>query len=205
MEQIKIGKFIAEQRKIKNLTQRELADILQISDKTVSKWETGKGLPEVSLMMPLCKTLGINVNELLSGEKIEESDYKEKAEEVIMNLVKEKEESKRSIFLSAIITLITLLGSLTIMMLTSYLAAEFNMELWLTILLFVIAVIILVGGIYVVCVLDYNAGTYECRKCGKRFVPTMREYVMAPHTITTRQLKCPHCGEKSYCKRRLTH
>ena len=71
MDQIKTGKFIAERRRAKHLTQRELAEKLLVSDKTVSKWETGKGLPEVSLMMPLCEILGINVNELLSGELID--------------------------------------------------------------------------------------------------------------------------------------
>jgi len=88
MDQIKIGKFIASRRKEKNMTQRQLADILEISDKTISKWECGKGLPEVQLMMPLCNLLGINVNELLSGEKISADEYQRKAEENMMTLVK---------------------------------------------------------------------------------------------------------------------
>ncbi len=67
MDQIKVGKFIAETRKSQGLTQRQLADVLSISDKTVSKWECGKGLPEVSLMLPLCGALNITVNDLLSG------------------------------------------------------------------------------------------------------------------------------------------
>ena len=95
MDQFKIGKFIAEMRKEQSYTQRQLADILGISDKTISKWETGNGLPEVSLMMPLCNALKINVNELLSGECLTASEYKEKAEENMKNLMKEKEESKR--------------------------------------------------------------------------------------------------------------
>lgn len=91
MDQIKIGKFIASCRKEKNMTQRQLADILEISDKTISKWECGKGLPEVQLMMPLCNLLGINVNELLSGEKISADEYQRKAEENMMTLVKGNE------------------------------------------------------------------------------------------------------------------
>lgn len=91
MDQIKIGKFIASRRKEKNMTQRQLADILEISDKTISKWECGKGLPEVQLMMPLCNLLGINVNELLSGEKISADEYQRKAEENMMTLVKGNE------------------------------------------------------------------------------------------------------------------
>lgn len=91
MDQIKIGKFIASCRKEKNMTQRQLADILEISDKTISKWECGKGLPEVQFMLPLCNLLGINVNELLSGEKLSDKEYQRKAEENRMTLVKENE------------------------------------------------------------------------------------------------------------------
>ena len=100
MDQIKIGKFIAENRKALSLTQRELAEKLHISDKAISKWETGNGLPEVSLMIPLCEALKINVNELLSGEKLNEAEYHKKAEENMMDLIKQKEESKKKIILS---------------------------------------------------------------------------------------------------------
>ena len=79
MDQIKTGKFIAEERKNKKLTQRQLADILNISDKTISKWETGNGFPEISLLQPLCQALDISVNELLSGERLSEDEYKKKA------------------------------------------------------------------------------------------------------------------------------
>ena len=95
MNQEKTGKFIAEKRKEKSLTQQELADILGISNKTVSKWECGNGLPEVSLMMPLCEASGISVNELLSGEELDNT-YVEKAEENFIELIKEKENNKLS-------------------------------------------------------------------------------------------------------------
>ena len=91
MDQVKIGKFIANCRKEKNMTQRQLADILEISDKTISKWECGKGLPDVQFMIPLCDLLGINVNELLSGGKISADEYQKRAEENMMTLVKENE------------------------------------------------------------------------------------------------------------------
>ena len=95
MDQEKTGKFIAEKRKEKSLTQQELADVLGISNKTISKWECGNGLPEVSLMMPLCEALGISVNELLSGEELHNT-YAEKAEENFIELIKEKEKTKLS-------------------------------------------------------------------------------------------------------------
>ena len=87
MDQIKIGRFLAACRKEKDLTQRQLAELLHVSDKTVSKWETGKGLPEAQLMLPLCEALGISVNELLSGERLTETEYQRKAEENMGNLV----------------------------------------------------------------------------------------------------------------------
>lgn len=97
MNQVKIGRFIAEMRRQQNLTQREFADLLGISDKTVSKWECGNGMPELSFMQPICKILQIDLNELFSGEKLTDADYKRKAEENMMSLVKEAEVMKKNI------------------------------------------------------------------------------------------------------------
>ena len=184
MDQIKIGNFISTMRKEQGLTQRQLADKLLISDKTVSKWECGKGMPEVSLMLPLCDALGINLNELFSGEKLTDADYKKKAEENIMNLVKEKSESKKKIILSVIVMVITFMAGVVLIMTSGLL----EMPLWFRIHLIVT-----------------GAGTFECKYCETRFKPTTGEYLKGVHTITKRKLKCPHCGKTSYCKRRLTH
>lgn len=97
MNQVKIGRFIAEMRKQQRLTQREFADVLGISDKTVSKWECGNGMPELSFMEPICSILKIDLNELFSGEKLTAADYKKKAEENMMTLVKEAEKMKKNI------------------------------------------------------------------------------------------------------------
>ena len=91
MDTIKIGKFIARTRKQHNMTQRQIADLLFISDKTVSKWECGKGLPDVSLMIPLCGILQITVNDLFAGEKVSENDYAKKVEDNIIALVEEND------------------------------------------------------------------------------------------------------------------
>ncbi len=112
MDQIKVGRFIAECRRAAGMTQREPADKLAISDKTVSKWKCGKGLPEVSLMLPLCETLGITVNELLTGERIDEICCKEQAEENMMNLIKEKQENRKKVILSALTCLAGILKKL---------------------------------------------------------------------------------------------
>ncbi len=95
MDQVKIGQFIGICRREKNLTQRQLADLVGVSDKAVSKWETGRGLPEASSMVPLCEALGINVNELLRGERIPGEEYQEKAEETMVKLAEIKEDIKK--------------------------------------------------------------------------------------------------------------
>ena len=95
MDQVKIGQFIGICRREKNLTQRQLADLVGVSDKAVSKWETGRGLPEASSMAPLCEALGINVNELLRGERIPGEEYQEKAEETMVKLAEMKEDIKK--------------------------------------------------------------------------------------------------------------
>ena len=95
MNQEKIGKFIAQCRKEKNLTQSQLAEKLNMSNKSISKWETGKGMPDSSIMLELCTYLGINVNELLSGEHLEKEQYQEKANENIINIAKESDKNKK--------------------------------------------------------------------------------------------------------------
>lgn len=95
MDQIKIGEFIMEARKERGLTQKQLGELVGVSDKTISKWECGRGMPELSAIMPVCEALHMNVNELLSGERISGNDYQGKAEENMMNLMKETEESRK--------------------------------------------------------------------------------------------------------------
>lgn len=200
MDQVKIGKFIQEIRKEQSLTQRELAEKLNISDKTISKWETGNGLPDVSLMLPLCELLHISVNELLSGKKLDEKQYFEKAEENIMDLLKERADAKKKIILSLLIMLMALISAVTFVVLASYL----EMPIWLRVFLIAIAVVIIAISIGVACVLDREAGVYECKNCGERFVPNMSAYFFSPHTITRRWLKCPKCGKRTSCKKHLS-
>ncbi len=95
MNQEKIGMFIADCRKEQGLTQQQLADQLGITNRAVSKWENAKSMPDVSVMMPLCEILQISVNELLSGEKISMENYKEKAEQNLMEMQEKKEAAKR--------------------------------------------------------------------------------------------------------------
>ncbi|MCI9115162.1 XRE family transcriptional regulator [Neglecta sp. X4] len=200
MDQNKTGKFIAGERKRKALTQKQLAEMLGISDKTVSKWERGGGFPEVSLLLPLCRELDITVNELLAGERVAEEDYKKKAEENMMNLVKEAQESRKKIILSALVAALAILAALPLVIV----AGALEMETWLRCLLIGIGLVVVVLGIIIACVLDRDAGAFECPECHERFVPEMGAYIMGPHTITKRKLRCPKCGAVKYCRHVLT-
>ena len=118
MDQIKIGRFIAEQRKLHNLTQASLAESLGITDRAVSKWERGKGMPDVSLMPELCEIFGITVNELLCGERITMDDSKQKNQQLMLDMAKEIERKNKTIWSAMwtimIVCIIGLLGGLAL-------------------------------------------------------------------------------------------
>ena len=97
MDMIKIGKFIQECRKNKNLTQAKLANMLHVTDRAVSKWECGRSIPDSSIMLELSEILGVGVNELLLGEKIAIEQYTKQADETALKLIKEKEEADKSL------------------------------------------------------------------------------------------------------------
>ena len=114
MNQVMTGKFIADERKKKGYTQTDLADKLGISNRTVSKWETGNGFPDVSLLLPLCEELDISVNELLSGERISKEDYAKKAEVNMVEIIsKNKKVSKEERIISTILTLALIVTAIT--------------------------------------------------------------------------------------------
>lgn len=109
MEQQKIGKFIHDLRKEKEMTQKQLADKVGVSDKTISKWETGRGIPDTTIMSELCQALGISINELLSGERLSVDNYNGKAEENMVNLLKDTEKQKEKQKWSKVNTVLNLL------------------------------------------------------------------------------------------------
>lgn len=199
MDQIKIGKFISETRKTLGITQRQLADALFISDKTVSKWECGKGLPEVSLMLPLCEELHITVNELLTGEKIEETEYKKKAEENMMNLVQENQENRKRMALSVICGVITVIAVAALVVIAAYI----DLPVIARAAVIAVALAVAAAGIGAAATLEVRAGYYECPHCKALFVPTMGEYVKGYHTLTKRRLTCHECGKTGMCRHRV--
>lgn len=196
MDQKQIGKFIAERRRAQNLTQRQLADALSISDKTISKWECGNGLPEVSLMLPLCEKLDINVNELLSGECLSETQYFEKAENNMLNLMKDRTSAKTKVIVTAVSTTITILSVLALIFIVGFV----EMPVGVRILQVVLAMAILFADLAVTLLIAVSTEIYECAACGKKFVPTLSAYLWGLHTMKRRKLKCPHCGKRCWDK-----
>lgn len=200
MDYIKIGKFIFERRKEKKLTQAKLAEMLFVSEKTVSKWENGNGLPDTMLLPKLCEVLEVNINELLSGEKLDSSAYQQNAENNILSLLNQRRDGINKIILSAIAGFI----AISVLVVCVLLVAYIEMAQGLKAFLITFGIIITILSLGIACVMDKSAGSFECKICKHRFVPTFSAYVAGAHTLTTRYLKCPNCGKNSYCKHRLT-
>lgn len=118
----------------------------------------------------------------------------------MVNLVREAQESKKKIVLSAMVAGLTIIAAIPLFILSGML----EMENWIRVLLIIIGLVVTVGGIAIACVLDIEAGAFECPECNNRFVPDMKSYIMGPHTITKRKLVCPYCGVYKYCKKVLT-
>lgn len=201
MDQVKIGKFIAECRKKANYTQVQLAEKLGISDRAVSKWETGKSLPDSSIMLELCDTLGITVNDLLSGEVIKMDNYNKELESKLLEMVHQKELSDKRLLSLEVFIGVT---ATIILFALIFVAAFLEMEVWLRISLIILGFILFLSGCFYAVRIEQVAGYYECKHCGHRYVPTYKAVNMAPHLGRTRHMRCPECGKKSWQKKVLT-
>ena len=200
MDQIKIGKFIAECRKNANLTQMQLSEKLGITDKAISKWERGISMPDTSIMLELCDILGISVNELLSGEKIQMENNDQKNEQLLLEMAKELEKKSKTIWnaMWAIMTvsIIGLLGGLVLI-------ALFIPEgPWMLVAILSLCVVFLIPCFYALK-LEVSVGAYKCKNCGYEIVPTYKQALNAMHRGTTRYLKCPNCNKRTWCKKVL--
>ena len=201
MDQIKIGKFIQEKRKSKNLTQLELAEKLNITDRAISKWECGKSLPDASIMLELCEILGISVNELLTGEELEMKDYDKQAELNLLELKRQKEASDKRLLNMEIVT--GVIG--TIFFVSAILfAALLDLPTWLRIVIIAISFVLIFVMCFFLVRIEQVAGYYECKHCHHRYVPTYKQANLAMHMGRTRYMKCPKCGKKSWQKKVLS-
>ncbi|MBR2785576.1 MAG: helix-turn-helix domain-containing protein [Clostridia bacterium] len=195
MDQIKIGRFIAARRKEVGLTQLELAEKLNISDRAISKWETGKSLPDASIMIELCEILGIGINELFYGEMINMNENDKKYDEIILAMKKEQEETAKRML--ALEYVIGFGASITFLVLV-FIASFIEMVDWLRVLLILIGFVQFAIAIPFAIRIEQTAGYYECNNCHHKYVPTFSSVLWSMHFGRTRYMKCPECGKKSW-------
>ncbi len=200
MNQEKIGRFIAACRKENGFTQAALAEKLGITDRAISKWENGKSLPDPSIMLELCDLLHINVNELLTGERLDMENYKEMAEKNLEELARQEELNNKKLL--ALECVIGWTCSVAFMILIFAASFAVTTPAW-RIAMILTGSVIFVIGMYHSIKLEHDAGYYECPNCGKRYVPTMKAVILASHKMRDRKMKCPYCNQRAYHKKVL--
>ncbi len=201
MDQVKIGKFIAECRKKENLTQMQLAEKLNITDRAVSKWETGKALPDSSIMLEVCAALKITVNDLLSGEVVTMDNYNKELENNLLEMVKQKEQAdKRLLKLEIVLGIIAVLPLIAAVVIASIVP----MAEWKGGLLVGLSLLPLLIATPFALKIEQKAGYYECKKCGYRHIPQYSSVFLAMHVNRTRYMRCPKCGKMSWQKKVLS-
>lgn len=201
MDQVKIGKFIAERRKKVNLTQLQLAEKLSITDRAVSKWETGKAMPDSSIMLDLCHVLQISVNDLLCGEVVTVDHYNKELENNLLELIKQKELADKRLLGVEVLIGIT---ATVILFALIFVSAFVQMETWLRVVLMVLGFVLFLAGCFYALRIEQMAGYYVCEACGHRYVPTFKAVTLAQHLGRTRYMKCPKCNKKSWQKKVLS-
>lgn len=200
MDQVKIGRFIAQCRKAENLTQKQLAEKLGITDKAVSKWERGIAMPDTSIMLELCEILCISVNELLSGEEIDMENSNQKNKQLLLDMAKELEKKDRTIWTS----MWMMMGISTILLLGGLAVSAFLVPkgIWMLVTILGSCLVFFIPCLYALK-LEISVGAYQCQNCGYEITPTYHEAMMALHRGTTRHLQCPNCNKRTWCRKVL--
>lgn len=199
MDLIKIGHFIQEKRKEKALTQETLAEKLYVTDRAVSKWERGLSLPDADKMLDLCDILGINVNELLLGEKVDMKDNK-KTEELLVEMTKQEEAKNRRLLADMWVLMIS---ALMFYLIIVWIAVETLEEGAVLGTVICLSTILLVLVAFYAFKNEIDAGYYECRRCHHKHIPKYFVALVLPHINLTRFLKCPKCHKWSWSKKVL--
>ncbi len=201
MDQVKIGKFISECRKQANLTQMQLAEKLNITDRAVSKWETGRAMPDSSIMLDLCELLNISVNDLLCGEVVGMDNYNKELESTLLEMVKQKQEAdKRLLKLEIVLGIIAVLPLIAAIVIVNIVP----MEEWKGGLLVGLCLLPLLIATPFALKIEQKAGYYKCQKCGHRHIPPYSNVFWAMHINRTRYMRCPKCDKRSWQKKVLT-
>ena len=200
MDQVKIGKFIKQKRKEKKITQSELAEKLNVTDRAISKWENGICMPDSGIITELCKILNITINDLFSGEVVDMKDSEKKLEKNLLEIIKLKEQKDKQL-----LSLEIFIGILvSIILFTCVFVASFaKIEEIYRLLLIVVGFIPFIIGIVYCLRIEQTAGYYECEKCHHKYIPTFKSVLWAMHVNRTRYLRCPKCEKKSWNKKVL--
>jgi transcriptional regulator with XRE-family HTH domain len=196
MNQVRIGKFISECRRKKGITQNELAELLGITNRAVSKWETGICMPDAGTIPELCQILDISISDLFSGEKSMENN--KDSEKFILKLVKEKAERDKQLLILEI-----LIGILSTSVLVSFilLASFINVSVYVKFIIILCGIILFAVGIFYALLIERIAGYYECSKCHHKYIPTYKQILFSMHAFRTRYMKCPKCKCSSWSKK----
>lgn len=204
MKYEKIGTFIMNERKAKKMTQAKLAEKLFVSEKTVSKWENGRGVPDTNVLPKICEIFEVSLNELLNGERIEKEKYIEKAEEKLIELQASKERSeKRFLFTEIVVGILGIFAALVLIVTAAYLLKQDSTQIILPIILIVAGVLVIGVDCWICLFIEQKVGFYVCEKCNHKHIPTFGQIFIAPHFGRTRYMKCPNCQKKSWQKKIL--
>ncbi len=200
MDLRKIGKFIANERTKKDLTQESLAEKLDISDRSISKWERGICLPDSVHMVELCNILDISINDLFSGERINMKDSKKISEKQLLEFARLKEEKDKQL-----LALEWAIGTIAVIILFTLviIAAIIDMPEYARWIIMGIGFMIFMACMFIGLRIEQTAGYYKCEKCGNKYIPGYWRVFFAMHMGRTRHLRCPKCGKKSWQKKVL--
>ena len=187
------------ERKEKKLTQAKLAEKIFVSEKTISKWENGKGIPDATSLSRLSELFEVSVNELLAGERGSKND-KQQDEKLLLNMVKEINEKNKIIWTSMwLIMGVSFIALLAGLLITVFFVPE---GIWQLVSVISLVIVFLLPCFYALK-LEVSVGSYKCKKCGCEIVPTYKEALNAMHMGTTRYLKCPKCKKRTWCKKNI--
>ena len=195
-----IGNYIAEKRTEKNLSQAALAEQLNTTETLVVKWENGKAFPASKYVMPLCEVLGVSVNELLAGSNLEGEEYKDVAEDNLLEYVEMKGKNK----LSNLLSLATIGSSLVSAILIIFILGFATIPTALKVISIIVCILVL-GVSITALVMNHNddyTRYFVCPDCKTKFVPDIKTRMSAKSTFTSKELECPNCGKTNYCKQR---
>lgn len=202
VNQEKIGKFIKSRRKEIKLTQAELAEKLNVTDRSISKWENGICMPDSSIIPVLCDILNITINDLFSGEIVDKKDKEKILEENLLNMLKEKEEFDKGLLNYEIILGVVSIIFVFIIIIVSSILVEYKIISEGISLIYIISSLVYFLFItFFALKIEQVAGYYLCSKCKYKYIPTFSSVNLAMHLGRTRYMKCPKCNKYSWNKK----